>query len=246
MSHNCQIELHIFGLVTGEQKILEILNTPGADLHREIAAAMLEVTPDKISKKNRTNVGKKMNFGIIFGSQGHALARVTFEDPTTGKEDVIGLERAQKMVKAYRERFPRVAQFLDETPDLARAYGCVLRSVFGRERRFPGLNDPDKGARQAAEREAVNSIIQGPAGDLTTRTANAIDIILEDKKVGPDKVRFLSSVHDSLAYGVRKDHVDWFDKVFKIVAQRPIPEFGGYQFKCETGWSDISWAHAEG
>jgi len=241
-----QIELHIFGLLTQEQSILKILNTPGADLHREIAAAMLNITPDKVSKKNRTNVGKKMNFGIIYGSQGHALAKVTYEDPITGKELVIGYERAKDMVNSYRERFPRVAQFLDETPDIARSQGCVLRSVFGRERRFPGLNDPDMGTRQAAEREAVNCIIQGPAGDLTTRTANAIDAILMDKKVGPDRVRFLSSVHDSLAYGVRKDHVEWFDMVFKTVAQRPVPEFGGYQFKVETAWSDISWAHAEG
>jgi len=241
-----QIELHIFGLLTEEKKIIEILNTPGADLHREVAASMLNVTPDKISDKNRANLGKKMNFGIIFGSQGYAISKVTYEDPTTGKEEIVGFERAKNMVAAYRERFPRIAQFLDETPDLARSQGCVLRSVFGRERRFPGLNDPDMGVRQAAEREAVNCVIQGPAGDLTTRTANAIDDILEAKKVGPDRVRFLSSVHDSLAYGVRKDHVEWFDKVFKMVAQRPILEFGGYQFKIETAWSDISWAHAEG
>jgi DNA polymerase-1 len=239
------IELHIFGLVTGETKILEILNTPGADFHKEIAAVVLGCTPDMISKTNRTNVGKKFNFGIIYGSHGHALSRVTFEDPFTCKIDVIGFERSQNMVKVYRERFPMVAQFLDETPDVARAYGCILKSVFGRERRFPDLNDPDKSLRSAAEREAVNSIIQGPAGDLTTRTANEIDRILEEKKVGTDKVRFLSSVHDSLAYGVRKDHVEWFDTVFKLVAQRPIPEFGGYQFKVNTGWSDISWAYAE-
>ena len=240
------IELHIFGIITGEKKILEILNAPGGDLHKEVAAIALETTPDKISKSNRTNIGKKFNFGIIYGSHGYALSKSTFEDPVTGKKGIIGLERSQQMVKAYRERFPKVAEFLDYIPDLARIQGCVLRTVFGRERRFPGLNDPDSSFRSAAEREAVNSIIQGPAGDLTTRTANEIDAILEEKGVGQDRVRLLSSVHDSLAYGVRKDHIEWFDKVFKMVAQRPIPEFGGYQFKVETGWSEISWAKAEG
>jgi uracil-DNA glycosylase family 4 len=243
-----QIELKIFAILTREQKLLDLL-AKGEDIHAATAAAALGLDPNNKDYNgydyNRVNVGKRINFGIIFGSRGYNLSRGDFICPTTGKHQPIGWKRANNMVQSFRREYRKVGEYLDSIPDMCRAQGNVLRSVFGRERWFPSINDREKYLREAAEREAVNFTIQSPAGGITLRTLNLIDAAMEEHGVGLDKVRLINTVHDSMAYGVHKDYLEWFCKVFKIIAERPIPELDNHEFKVEYGWSPVSWTKAE-
>ena len=238
-----QIELRVFAQQTGEQALLDVLLDPKGDVHRFTAAAALGVRPDQISDFNRQQIGKPMNFGIIYGSEGQSLTRIEYEDPFTGAKKLVG-DLAFQFVKNYRQTYPKIDMYLSITPDLARANGNKVKTVFGREIFIPDLNNKEPWRRAEAERSATNVSIQSPAGAISLRTMAMMKQVLDDLQVGPDIARLVCSVHDSVSYQVHKDYVDWFDGVFKQVAQRPIPELGNMSFPVNTGWGN-TWAEAE-
>jgi DNA polymerase-1 len=240
-----QIELVILAYFCDDKALIGAINDPNRDIHTETAVTALKgKSINYESDFNRTHVGKRINFGISYGSHGSQLAKGEWEDEDN-KHHIIGKQMARDMVELFRSEHPQIVEYLDGVPDVARAQGLVLRSVFGRERVFHDLNHPKQGPRQAAEREAVNFTIQSPAGDITIRTINRVHAMLEQNSVGIDKVRLINSVHDSVAYGVRKDYIDWFSQAFKAVAMMPVPEVNNHKFEIKMGWSENSWAEAE-
>lgn len=237
-----QIELRVFAYLTEEQALIDILEKDG-DVHAFTAAGALDIPMDRVSPFNRTNVGKRLNFGVIYGSEGWSISKGEYENPRTGKREIIG-HRAFEFVKTFRAKYPKINEYLTYVPEEALCSGGVIRMIFGRERRIKGLNDSEPGKRAHAEREATNATIQGPAGAITLRTINLVRHMLKQQGVGLDRVRLLNTVHDSIAYGVHKSMVDWFTQAFTIVAERPIPEIQGKVFpvKCGVG---KTWTEAE-
>lgn len=239
-----QIELRVFAQLTGEEEFLKVLSDPDGDVHRFTAAAALMCDPSEISDYNRGAIGKPMNFGIIYGSEGASLAKLEYEDIKTKERKLIGEEMAYGLVRNYRMRYPKIDEYLSLTPDIARGRGSKVVTIFGREIFIPDLNHKEQYRRAEAERSATNVSIQSPAGAVSFRTMNIMREGLEGLGIGPDKVRLICSVHDSISYGIHKDYVEWFDVEFKKVAQRPIPELGGMVLPINSGWGN-TWAEAE-
>jgi DNA polymerase-1 len=239
-----QIELRVFAIVTKEEELLRVLADPNGDVHRFTAAAALMCEPHEISDYNRSAIGKPMNFGIIYGSEGASLAKLEYEDIKTKERKLIGEEMAFSLVKNYRMRYKKIDEYLSLTPDIARGRGSKVVTIFGREILIPDLNHKEQYRRAAAERSATNTSIQSPAGAISFRTMNLMREGLDGLGIGPDKVRLICSVHDSISYGVHKDYVEWFDEEFKKIAQRPIPELDNIIFPINTGYGN-TWAEAE-
>ena len=239
-----QIELRVFAQLTGEEELLSVLSDPNGDVHRFTASGALMCEPSQISDYNRSAIGKPMNFGIIYGSEGASLAKLVYEDVKTKERKLIGEELAFAMVRNFRMRYPKIDEYLSLTPDMARGRGSKVVTVFGREIYIPDLNHKEQYRRAAAERSATNVSIQSPAGAISFRTMNMMREGLESLQIGPDVARLICSVHDSISYGVRKEYVEWFDQEFKKIAQRPIPELGNMVFPINSGWGN-TWAEAE-
>lgn len=239
-----QIELRVFAQLTREKELLKVLSDPKGDVHRFTAAGALMCEPYQISDYNRNAIGKPMNFGIIYGSEGKSLSRLVYEDPKTKIKKLIGDELAFSMVKNFRMRYPKIDEYLSLTPDIARGRGSKVLTVFGREIFIPNLNHKDQWRRAEAERSATNVSIQSPAGAICLRTMNKVREDLDALGIGSDIVRLVGSVHDSVSYGVRKEYVEWFDKEFRKVAEMPIPEFNGATFPVKSGWGK-TWGLAE-
>jgi len=239
-----QIELRVFANLTGEEELLKVLSDPDGDVHRFTAAGALMCEPYEISEYNRNAIGKPMNFGIIYGSEGASLAKLVYEDVKTKEKKRIGEELAFGMVRNFRMRYPKIDEYLSLIPDIARGRGSKVVTVFGREIYIPDLNHKEQYRRAAAERSATNVSIQSPAGSIPFRTMNIMREGLESLQIGSDIARLVGSVHDSISYGVRKEYVEWFDVEFKKIAQRPIEEFDGMIFPVNSGWGD-TWAVAE-
>lgn len=239
-----QIELRVFAQITGEQDLINELSKPDGDIHRATAAGALRCHPNEVSKFNRSAVGKPLNFGVIYGSEGHALARLEYEEPRTGKRLKIGKEKALEFVRNFRQRYAKVNEFLESVPDQARAAGNKVVTIFGREIIIPDLSHKDEYKRARAERSATNAAVQSPAGAICIRTMNVMRQVLEELQIPPEKAKLRVSVHDSITYGVHKDYLEWFDETFRAVAQRPIPELGGITLPVEAGWGR-TWAEAE-
>ena len=237
-----QVEFVIMAFECGDPEFIRQIEA-GESMHKITAATVLRITPAKVDDFNK-NLGKRINFGIVYGSHGEALASVEYRNPKTGRVELVGRERAEELVETFHRLHPRVRQFQQDVLDTALVTGCTVRSRFGRERRLPELNTSDPFRRSYATREAINFKIQSPAASLTTRTMIEIDNILRSYKVNSDRVRLLFPVHDAILYGVRDDLVDWFKECFRIVAERPIPEYQGRSFRINIG-SGRTWAEAE-
>ncbi len=239
-----QIEMRAMAIIAEDEELKKVFAS-GQDVHIASASAGLGIPYDEVSFTNRDNIGKKIGFGTIFGSKGHSIAKGTYyEDPKDGKRKKLHLNKVEVFIANFMAKFSGIKNFLEDVPILAASQNGLLTSVFGRDRHLVGLNDPNPGKRAHAEREGINFLIQSPAGAITIRTANAIRKMLRDSLVHSDKIRLINTVHDSLAYEVKDELVDWFSKKFKEIAEREIPELENEKFPVDIGIGS-SWGDAE-
>jgi DNA polymerase-1 len=175
-----QIELRILAHLSGDDVLKEAFERD-LDIHRDTAARVFGVKPDKVTPEMRRQA-KAVNFGVIYGISAFGLARN------------IGVSRsdAQKFIDNYFKQYPGVKKWLDNTIAEARETGYV-RTLLGRRRYLPELTASDRPTRSQAERMAVNTPVQGTAAD-TIKVA----MIRLDEKLGDGPGRLLLQVHDEL------------------------------------------------
>ena len=139
-------------------------------------------------------VAKAVNFGIIYGQGAFGLSQ------TIG----IPQSEARSFIDTYFERFAAVPAFVDETIEGGRARGYVS-TIMGRRRYLPDLNSRNRNAKNAAERTAVNSVIQGSAADIIKLAMIAIaDRLKREEK----QARMLVQVHDELLFEIPPSEIE--------------------------------------
>lgn len=243
-----QIELRILAIIARDLEMMGVLSS--GDLHRVTAFEFLrtvweDLTESGVSKFNRTEVGKRINFGLAYGSEGHALVKTGKWMDWNGVERNFTWDMLNAGMKAWKERFKGVGEFIDLTPDLVRGFGGTATNVFGRERHFgPLLNHYNDYERGKAERECINFFIQSVAAAITNRTIIAVDKMLEEHNIPEGVVCLVNTVHDSVAYEVKDEYVDWFMEALKVVSQIPYPELENQVFKIDCGYG-VNWTDAE-
>jgi DNA polymerase-1 len=179
-----QVELRILAHYSGDSSLVEAFRQ-GEDIHRRTAAEVAGISIDEVSDEERARA-KAVNFGIIYGSTAFGLSQ----------QLGIAASEAQATIDAYFSRYDGVRRFLDETIERAKKDGCV-RTLLGRRRHLPDLNSRNRVLRQAAERMATNTVIQGTAADLIKLAMVRVDRVLEEKKL--DAIMILQ-VHDELVF----------------------------------------------
>jgi DNA polymerase I-like protein with 3'-5' exonuclease and polymerase domains len=198
-----------------------------------------------INKFNRTEVGKRVNFGLAYGSEGHALVKTGKWMDAKGQERNFTWNMLNKGMDRWKKRFVGVGQFIDLMPDVVRGYGGTATNVYGRERHFgPLLVHQSDYERGKAERECVNFFIQSVAASLTNRTIISIDRLLEKHGIGEDLICLVNTVHDSVAYEVKDHYVEWFQAALEAVALQPWPQLFNNQFRMDVA-DGQSWTEAE-
>lgn len=157
------------------------------DVHRIVAAEVFGVPVPDVTPQQRARA-KTVNFGIIYGQTSFGLAR------TLG----IGRTEAGAFIRKYRARFPRIEEFLRACVEQARRNGYV-ETIFGRRRKIPGLDAKNPSERAAAERLAINSVVQGSAADLIKQAmVNIAETIAAENRPS----RMLLQIHDELLFEV--------------------------------------------
>jgi DNA polymerase-1 len=181
-----QVELRILAHYSGDASLIEAFQR-GDDIHRRTAAEVWEVAPEAVTADQRARA-KAVNFGIIYGLSSFGLAN----------QLGIATAEAQQTIDTYFERYRGVRRFIDETIGQAKRDG-VVRTLLGRRRALPDLNSRNRVLRQAAERMAVNTVIQGTAADLIKKAMLAVDRDLEAEGL---RARMILQVHDELVLEV--------------------------------------------
>ncbi len=182
-----QIELRILAHLSKDPELVTAFQE-GADIHVRTASQVFGVAESQVTPEQRART-KAINFGIIYGQSGFGLAR------TLG----IAQAEAKAQIDAYFKRYPGVRDFIRDAIETAQRLGYST-TMAGRRRALPDLRSPNRVMRQAAERMAVNSVIQGTAADVIKRAMIQLDSDLA-RGVAPS-ARLILQVHDELVFEV--------------------------------------------
>ena len=185
-----QIELRILAHMTEEPALVESF-MEGEDIHTRTASEVFDVRMESVTPELRRRA-KMVNFGILYGISGFGLA--------TRLENVHPAE-AERYIKRYFERYPRVTEFMQETLEEAEELGYST-TLFGRRRYVPELRNSNKNVRKLGERIAFNARVQGTAADI-------IKVAMVDlaPRLGPLGADMIMQVHDELVFDVDEDRV---------------------------------------
>jgi DNA polymerase-1 len=180
-----QVELRVMAHCSGDPSLTRAFRE-GRDIHRFVAAQIHGVEEQEVTPEMRQQA-KAVNFGIIYGQSPYGLSQ----------QIDVPVEDAEKFIEEYFDRYPDVRKFIGRTIDRARKDGYVS-TLAGRKRRIEGIRGSGA-TRGAAERIAVNTVIQGSAADLIKRAMIRIDRELPDIC---EDAHMLLQIHDELLFEV--------------------------------------------
>ena len=187
-----QVELRVLAHLCGDEKLAEAFRA-GQDIHRAVAAEVFGVSPEAVTGEQRARA-KTVNFGIIYGQTAFGLS-ISLRIPR---------KEAAEFISHYRNRFPKIDEFLGRCIRSAKQQGYV-ETIFGRRRRIPEIEARNPQRRAAAERLAINSVVQGSAADLIKQAmVNIARRIDAEDRPG----RMLLQIHDELLFELPADAVE--------------------------------------
>ena len=193
-----QIELRLMAHFSQDPHLVEAFRS-GLDVHAATAAKIFNVPIEEVTKDQRRQA-KTANFGIIYGISAFGLAQ---------QLDCSRAE-AKALIDGYFAAFPGVIDYIERQKELAREQGYAI-TLFGRKRYLPDIVSHNATVRSFAERNAVNSPIQGTAADIIKMAMVTIHRRLKEEGL---KAQMIMQVHDELNFNVPMDEVD---KVREIV-----------------------------
>jgi DNA polymerase-1 len=220
-----QIELRILAHFSNDSGLMKAF-AEDADVHARTAAEVFQVDEGAVTGDQRRQA-KAINFGLMYGMGAFRLANDLGIDQKTAK----------RIIDRYFETYPGVRRYFEETVTQARAEGLV-RTHWGRVRHLPDLASSNTTLRQAAERVAVNTPIQGTAADLLKVAMIRLDARLMVERM---RTRVLLTVHDELVLEAPEDEVEQASRLVRAemegAAQLRVP------LKVEVGvgenWAEI-------
>ena len=199
-----QIELRCIAHLAEDPGLIQAFES-GQDVHTSVAAQVFGIEPAAVGIEERSTA-KMVSYGLAYGMEAYGLGQRL--NIPTGEASVI--------LNAYFEAFPALREYMDRTVAEARDRGYT-ETLFGRRRRIPEINSPNARLRQAAERQAMNSGIQGLAADIFKVALVRLDHALEER--GLDS-RIILQVHDEVILEVPEDeHGDVADLTVGTMAQ---------------------------
>jgi DNA polymerase-1 len=188
-----QIELRVLAHMSGDPALLDAF-THNIDIHDR--TAMKVFGPDSgLSEHELRRRAKIINYALLYGKQAFTLA----------KDIGVSREEAQSFIDAYFAGFPSVRAFIDGIIESGRQSG-VVKTMFGRRRMVPDLNNRNGQVRGAAERAAVNMPIQGSAADILKKAM--IDVHRELPAIAGGRARMILTVHDELLFEAPESAAD--------------------------------------
>ncbi len=187
-----QIELRVVAAISGDANMCEAFRL-GKDIHTATAAKVFGVSEDAVSKEQRYRA-KSVNFGIIYGQGAFGLAENLNISRTEAKE----------IIDNYKKEFAGIQAYMDDTIAFARQHGYV-QTLKGRKRWLRDITSANFTVRGFAERNAINSPIQGTAADMIKLAMVRIHRAMQQARL---QSRMLLQVHDELVFDVHRSEVD--------------------------------------
>ena len=195
-----QIELRLMAAFAQDKAMLEAFRN-GEDIHRDTASRVYDVMPMFVTPEQRAKC-KMVNFGIIYGISAFGLSQRL----------KVPRKEASNLIDTYFKLYPSVKTYMDKAIAEAREKGYA-ETILGRRRTLRDINSRNATARQAAERDAINTPIQGSAADLIKVAMVKVDRALKAENL---RTKMVLQIHDELVFDTPLEEVE---KVKAIVTR---------------------------
>lgn len=187
-----QIELRVLAHLSKDKTLIDTFQR-GEDVHdrtaREIFGPLSALPVDE-----QRRVSKMVNYALLYGKSAFTLA----------KDIGVTKTQAAEFIEAYFGRYPSVRKFIEDTIARARETGTV-RTLLGRLRRLPDLRSPNYQIRAEAERQAMNTPVQGSAADLIKKAMIDLHREIRGRKL---RARLILQIHDELLLEVPEEEAE--------------------------------------
>ena len=195
-----QIELRVLAHLSQDQNLMSAF-AYDHDIHAETAARIFQVPLEKVSHEQR-QVGKKINFSILYGLTPYGLS----------KDLGIGQKEAKSYIDGYFAQYPGVSVWIESVINEVMTHGYVS-TLFGRRRPIPTIFEKNRVLHEEAKRMAVNTKVQGTAADLMKLGMVQIAQIFKDKNIDASIVL---QIHDEILVTAPQEGAEF---VCDLVAQ---------------------------
>ncbi|MGZ8537774.1 MAG: DNA polymerase I, partial [Flavisolibacter sp.] len=222
-----QIELRIVASLSGDASMTEAFKQ-NKDVHTATAAKVYGVDEEAVTKEMRRKA-KSVNFGIIYGQGAFGLA------------ENLGISRteAKTIIDNYKKEFSGITKYMDDMINFCREHGYV-QTVMGRKRWLKDINSGNFTVRGYAERNAINSPIQGTAADMIKLAMIKVYHAFRERKF---KSKMILQVHDELVFDATKDEVEIIKPVIIECMQSAMTLPNGVPVIAEVGAGE-NWLEA--
>jgi DNA polymerase I len=187
-----QVELRIIASISGDEAMIDAFRQ-GLDIHAATAAKVFGVELESVDRDMRRKA-KMVNFGIVYGISAFGLS----------ERLNIPRDEAFQIIHSYFRQYPGIKKYMDDTIAFARKNGYV-ETIMKRRRYITDINSSNAAVRGYAERNAINSPIQGSAADIIKVAMINIAEEINKQKM---KSRLLLQVHDELVFDVYKPELE--------------------------------------
>jgi DNA polymerase-1 len=179
-----QIELRILAHLSGDENLIFAFKN-NKDIHKATASLIYGLEESQVNDQMR-EVAKRVNFGIVYGLTSYGLS----------KDLGISIDEAQTFIDTYFLRYPKVKEYIQAQIKKAEKDGFVT-TILGRRRYIPEIKNKNLNIRQFAQRQAVNTPIQGSASDLIKLAMIEIHKQIKQRNL---KSRMILQIHDELVF----------------------------------------------
>lgn len=221
-----QIELRILAHLSGDQNLRQAFLS-GRDIHKQTAAQMFGVALDDVTTQQR-DVGKRLNFSILYGLTAYGLSRDLH----------ISYGDAKKYIELYFQQYPGVLDWMNRVVQQVKEVGYTT-TWYGRRRYVPGIYEKNKTLFDFARRVAINTPAQGTAAEITKLgMIKFYDAIARKGLMG----KILLQIHDELVVTCPQDEIEETQKLLQqcltSVTAWDIPL--EVSIRVGTNWRDVT------
>ncbi|MDD5565867.1 MAG: DNA polymerase I [Candidatus Omnitrophica bacterium] len=202
-----QIELRILAHLSQDPDLITAFKKD-EDVHKATAALLYGVELSEVTEAMR-DTAKRVNFGIIYGVSAFGLSR----------DLAISNDEAQRFIESYFLRYPRVEEYMRQQVEKAQQDGYVS-TLLGRRRYLPQIRNTQAGIRQFAQRQAINTPIQGSASDMIKLAMVHIHRQINKKNL---RTKMILQIHDELLFEVPQEELAEALPLFKERMENVLP-----------------------
>ena len=186
-----QLEMRLMAHISGDPRLQAELHA-GGDLFRRVAGAWHRKPPESVSAVEREHT-KQLCYGLTYGLGVERMANTMS----------LSVQEASQLRRGFLSSFPVLSSFTEHVRKMARTH-LAVSTIVGRKRPLPHIVSSNSSERAKAERQAVNTAVQGSAADLMKEAMLRCCAALEARGL---EARLIAQIHDELLFEVSEPSV---------------------------------------